>query len=44
MSVRFEFTGFHYQGDETKGTTTNTEERSKWFHNYNLSAGLNFTF
>jgi outer membrane beta-barrel protein len=47
FSLRLEFTGIHFQASKnskTKGTSSTTDEKDQWFHNYNLNAGLNFMF
>ncbi len=47
MSIRFEFTGFHYQADRYTSATVNNanpDTNKIWFHNYNMSVGLNFMF
>lgn len=46
LSVRFEFTGFHYQASSSQkdSSINNVSKDDKWFHNYNLSAGINLMF
>ncbi len=46
LSVRFEFTGFHFQAERyTSGAVgVDPETNDIWFHNYNMSVGLNFMF
>ena len=44
ISLKIRFQGYHFQAEDAQGNGGTVQTEKLWFHQYDLGAGINFTF